>query len=109
MRPACFQANPKFSQIQPNPPKPQQRKSKEKAWISLDSLVGIEPFQWFAPTPPPGAKRILLVSWVAEAFALEATPSARSIVQSTFVPATLENRNQVTINPDFLQSIVFFA
>jgi len=107
MRPACFQANPKFSQIQPNPPKPQQRKSKEKAWISLYFLVRFEPFQWVAPTP--GAKRILLVSWVAEACALEATPSTRSIVQSIFVPAAPENRNKVTINPDFLQSIVFVA
>ena len=33
--------------------KPEQRKSKEKALISLDSLVGIEPFQWVAPTPRP--------------------------------------------------------
>jgi hypothetical protein len=28
-----------------------QRKSKKKSWIFLDSLRGIGPFQWVAPTP----------------------------------------------------------
>jgi hypothetical protein len=107
MRSACFQANLTFSQIQPNPPKPQQRKSKEKAWISLYFLGGFEPFQWVAATPR--GKKIFRVSWVAEAFAPEASPSTRSIVQSIFVPATPENRNKVTIDPDFPQSIVFVA
>jgi hypothetical protein len=46
-----FQARPKFSQIQPSPAKSGQRQSKEKAWISLDSLVRIEPFQGVALTP----------------------------------------------------------
>ena len=43
--PGESQAGSKFSQIQQNPAKPEQRKSKENAWISLDSLVRIEPFQ----------------------------------------------------------------
>jgi hypothetical protein len=45
------QAKSKLSQIQQNPAKPGQRKSKEKALISLDSLGGNEPFQRVAPTP----------------------------------------------------------
>jgi hypothetical protein len=45
------QVKSKLSQIQQNPAKPGQRKSKEKAWISLDSLGGNEPFQGVAPTP----------------------------------------------------------
>jgi hypothetical protein len=45
------QAKSKFSQIQQSPAKPSQRKSKKKAWISLDFLGGIEPFQWFMLTP----------------------------------------------------------
>jgi hypothetical protein len=48
---SLFQANSKFSQIQQNLAKPEQNPSKKKAWISLDSLVRIEPFQWVAPTP----------------------------------------------------------
>jgi hypothetical protein len=40
-----------LSQIQQNPAKPSQRKSKEKAWISLDFLGGNEPFQGLALTP----------------------------------------------------------
>jgi hypothetical protein len=46
-----IQINPKFSQIQQSPAMPSQRKSKKKAWISLDFLVGIEPFQWVIVTP----------------------------------------------------------
>jgi hypothetical protein len=53
-----FQANSKFSQIQQNLAKPGQNQSKKKAWISLDSLVRIEPFQGVTPTP--GAKKIFL-------------------------------------------------
>jgi hypothetical protein len=37
-----------------NPAKPatlEQRESKKKAWISLDSLGGNEPFQWVIVTP----------------------------------------------------------
>src|SRR5271167_2179758 len=45
------QAKTKFSQIQQNSAKPGPRKSKEKAWISLDSFVRIERFQPLAPTP----------------------------------------------------------
>jgi len=37
-RPRQIQAKTKYSQIQQNPAKPQQNKSKEKAWISLDCL-----------------------------------------------------------------------
>jgi hypothetical protein len=46
-----FQADSKLNQIQQNPATPGQRESKEKAWISLDSLVRIEPFQGVALTP----------------------------------------------------------
>src|ERR1700683_2450249 len=46
-----FQAKTKVSQIRQNPAKPGQKRSKEKAWISLDSLGRIEPFQGLAPTP----------------------------------------------------------
>jgi hypothetical protein len=42
---AGIQAGSKFSQIQQNPAKAEQSLSKEKAWILLDSLGGIEPFQ----------------------------------------------------------------
>jgi hypothetical protein len=42
----CFQARAKSSQIQQNPANAEQRKSKEKGWISLNPLVRIEPFQW---------------------------------------------------------------
>jgi hypothetical protein len=107
MRPACFQANPnlaKSSQIRPSPSKENQRKRLGFPCISLAVLSLFNGLR-----RPPGAKRILLVSWVAEACALEATPSTRSIVQSIFVPAAPGNRNKVTINPDFLQSIVFIA
>jgi hypothetical protein len=38
----------KSSKAGPNLGQDNQRK---KAWFSLDSLVGIEPFQWVAPTP----------------------------------------------------------
>jgi hypothetical protein len=38
----------KSSQARTNPGKANQRK---KAWISLDSLGGIEPFQWVIVTP----------------------------------------------------------
>jgi hypothetical protein len=41
----------KSSQIQPNPAKPGQNLSKEKALISFDSLVHFEPFQGVALTP----------------------------------------------------------
>jgi hypothetical protein len=47
-----FQARSKFFKIRPSRAKFQQRKSKKKAWISLDSLVRIERFQWVAATPP---------------------------------------------------------
>ena len=45
------QARSKSSQIEQNPAKPGPKQSKEKAWISLDSLGGNEPFQRLAPTP----------------------------------------------------------
>jgi predicted component of type VI protein secretion system len=47
----AFQANSKSSQIQQKPAKSGQRKSKKKAWICLDFLVRIEPFQSVALTP----------------------------------------------------------
>ena len=50
-RPRQIQVKTKYSQIQQNPAKPEQRKSKEKAWISLDCLVRIERFQGVALTP----------------------------------------------------------
>jgi hypothetical protein len=46
-----FQAESKFTQIQQSPAKPGKEKQRKKALISLDSLGGIEPFQWVAPTP----------------------------------------------------------
>ena len=46
-----FQAFSKFSQIQPSRAKFSLRISKENAWISLDSLVRFEPFQWVGLTP----------------------------------------------------------
>jgi hypothetical protein len=54
-RPAnpALQARAKFIQIQQNPAKRRQSKSKESACIGLDSLVRNEPFQWVALTPRP--------------------------------------------------------
>ena len=46
-----FQAKSKSNQAYPNPPKPGQRTSKKKAWIPLDRLVQIKPFQRVATTP----------------------------------------------------------
>src|SRR5271155_6263270 len=46
-----IQISPKLFKIQQSPPTPGQRKSKKKAWISLDSLVRIEPFQRVIVTP----------------------------------------------------------
>jgi hypothetical protein len=46
--------HPNEPQILQNPAKPgqaQPKKSKKKAWISLDSLGGNEPFQGVALTP----------------------------------------------------------
>jgi len=56
----AFQINSKFTQIQPNQPKLRPNFSKEKAWISLDSLRRNERFQPVTPTPwaffhPPAA------------------------------------------------------
>jgi len=39
------QAKSKFFKIQQSPAKDFQGNQRKKAWISLDSLVGIEPFQ----------------------------------------------------------------
>jgi hypothetical protein len=50
-RPAGFQAFSKSAQILPSRAKFPLSRSKEKAWISLDSLVRFEPFQWLALTP----------------------------------------------------------
>src|ERR1700728_1587055 len=47
----AIQAESKLSQIRQSPAKPRQRKSKKKAWISLDFLGGIEPFQSVMLTP----------------------------------------------------------
>jgi hypothetical protein len=46
-----IQINPKFFKIQQSPAKPEQSQSKKKAWISLDSLGGNEPFQGVVLTP----------------------------------------------------------
>jgi hypothetical protein len=48
---AAAKTKTKLSQIQQSPAKPAQRKSKKKAWISMDFLVRIKPFQWVAATP----------------------------------------------------------
>jgi hypothetical protein len=56
----AFQANSKFGQIQQNPAKPSQRKSKKKALIPFDFLVRIETFQSVALTPR--AKKIFCLS-----------------------------------------------
>jgi hypothetical protein len=54
--PTLFQANSKFSQIDQSLANAEQNPSKKKAWISLEFLVGNEPFQWVALTP--GAKNL---------------------------------------------------
>jgi hypothetical protein len=46
-----FQAGSKFLKIQPILAKPRPNSSKESAWISLDFLFRIEPFQSVALTP----------------------------------------------------------
>jgi hypothetical protein len=71
----AFQAKSKFFKIRPSRAKGSQRKSKEKAWISLDSLVGIEPFQGVAPTPK--AKRLF-----SPFFSLPPDPSAPGRLES---------------------------
>jgi hypothetical protein len=48
---SAIQAESKSSQIQQNPAKPGQKRSKKKAWISLDFLVRIGPFQRVMLTP----------------------------------------------------------
>jgi hypothetical protein len=56
--PTLFQTNSKFNQIEQSRANAEQNPSKKKAWISLDFLVGNEPFQWVALTP--GAKKSFL-------------------------------------------------
>jgi len=46
-----FQIKPKFGKIEQSPAGPEQNPAKKKAWISLDFLRRIEPFQWLALTP----------------------------------------------------------
>ncbi|MGB3582068.1 MAG: hypothetical protein WBA40_13300 [Roseiarcus sp.] len=48
---ATFQANSKFIKAEQSQPKPRPNFSKKKAWISLDFLVGNEPFQRIMLTP----------------------------------------------------------
>jgi hypothetical protein len=48
---SAFQIDSKFSQIQPSSAKFQQNGSKKIVLISLDFLVGIEPFQWVVLIP----------------------------------------------------------
>jgi hypothetical protein len=72
--PTLFQANSKFSQIEQSPANAEQNPSKKKAWISLDFLVGNEPFQWVALTP--GAKKSFL-SPSPPAAAIQAESSSR--------------------------------
>src|SRR5208282_4382088 len=62
-RTLAFQANSKSSKIQQSPAKPEQRKSKEKAWIVLDFLVRNEPFQRVAPTPQ-GIFSFFRIAWL---------------------------------------------
>ena len=50
-----LQARSKSIQTRQSLAKLKQGAAKEKAWIALDRLGGIEPFQWVAPTA--GAKR----------------------------------------------------
>jgi hypothetical protein len=57
----------------------------------------------------PLGQKIFLCSWAAEAFALKAIPPTPSILQSIFIPISPENGNQVTIDSEFQQSIVFRA
>jgi hypothetical protein len=45
------QAGSKFIKAQQSQPKLSPNFSKKKAWISFDSLVGFEPFQWVVATP----------------------------------------------------------
>jgi hypothetical protein len=52
------QAGSKFIKAQQSQPKLSPNFSKKKAWISFDSLVGFEPFQWVVATPR--AKKYLL-------------------------------------------------
>jgi hypothetical protein len=46
-----FQINPKLFKIQPSPATPAKENQRKKAWISLDSLGGNEPFQGVIVTP----------------------------------------------------------
>jgi hypothetical protein len=68
---SVIQINPKFRKIQQSPAKSGPRQSKKKAWISLDSLGGNEPFQrvvvtpwgkksFLAPSPPNWPRRAAL-------------------------------------------------
>jgi hypothetical protein len=52
------QAESKFIKAQQSQPKLSPNISKKKAWISFDSLVGFEPFQWVIASP--WAKKYLL-------------------------------------------------
>jgi hypothetical protein len=57
----CVVAFASGIQIYQSPAKPARsfaKFSKKKAWISFDSLVGFEPFQWVVATP--WAKKYLL-------------------------------------------------
>jgi hypothetical protein len=65
------QAKSKFSQIEQSRPTFQPNFSKNKAWISLDSLVRNEPFQGVIATPP--AKKSLFAPSLPVRFA----PAAR--------------------------------
>jgi hypothetical protein len=73
--PTLFQANSKFSQIEQSPANAEQNPSKKKAWISLDFLVGNEPFQWVALTP--GAKKSLFSLLSCPGLAIQAESSSR--------------------------------
>jgi hypothetical protein len=61
--PTLFQANSKFSLIEQSPANAEQNPSKKKASISLDFLVGNEPFQLVALTP--GGKKVSSLSFPA--------------------------------------------
>jgi hypothetical protein len=82
----CFvQINPKFFKIQPSPATPSQRKSKKKAWISLDSLGGNEPFQRVIVTPrAKNLSRLHSLAIGLEQLALSLPAAARVTRTSNF-------------------------
>jgi hypothetical protein len=73
----------KFIKIQQNPGSGQANPSKEKAWISFDRLVRIEPFQSVMPTPS-GQKILFLFPCRLAARALPVHHSATGAMYHDF-------------------------